>query len=222
MEKINLRTNPKILICIMVFGAISLLLSGCGSSSGNTTPSYTIPTGAGTTTTAVAANATVSAVTSASTVSPGGNFDVTINVSTDIPTRGLQLELTWDPTKVECNSVDQGTFYTSFAQQNNATVTLMPSTLAADNQIGKFPPGNDVQGTIQYNQAIFLMGGNAAADGTMPGPTGNGGVFILHMTALPNASGTINFTLGNVALSDNASNPLNPTVNNGEITITAN
>jgi len=35
----------------------------------------------------------------------------------------------------------------------------MPSSLSADNAIGKFPPGNDVQGTIQYNQGVFLAGG---------------------------------------------------------------
>ena len=170
---------------------------------------------------AQAANASVSVVPSVSTVAPGGNFDVSIQVTTDAPTRGLQCALTWDPTKVECNSVEQGSFFTSFAQQNNLSVQLMPSSLSADNKIGKFPPGNDVQGTIQYNQAVFLMGGTEASDNTFPGPEGTGDVFILHMTALPDASGTVNFTLANVELSDNAemASALNPTVNNGQITI---
>ena len=97
----------------------------------------------------------------------------------------------------------------------------MPSGLAADNQIGKFPPGNDVQGTIQYNQTVFLMGGAAASDNTVPGPKGTGDVFILHMTVLPNASGTVSFTLANVGLAGNqaVANALNPTVTNGQITI---
>jgi hypothetical protein len=213
-----------ILLCMSV---LSMLLSGCSSSSvastTTTTPIFTEPTAipSTTTTTTETANAVVSAVPSLSTVSPGSNFDVSIEVTTSAPTRSCQVELNWDPTKVTCNSVDQGTFFTSFAQQNNVTASLMPSTLSVDNTIGKFPPGNDIQGTIQYAETAFLMGGSPEADGTYPGVEGTGVVFILHMTALPNASGTVNFTLSDVGMAgnQNPSNALNPTVRNGQITI---
>jgi len=210
---------------LLSIGIVCMFLSGCSSSSvvSTTTPIFTEPTAipSTTTTTTEAANAVVSAVPSVSTVSPGGNFDVSIAVTTDAPTRSCQVELNWDPTKVTCNSVDSGTFYTSFAQQNNMSSDLMPSTLSADNTIGKFPPGVDVQGTTQYAETVFLIGGNAASDGTYPGVQGTGVVFVLHMTALPGAIGTVNFTLSDVGLAgnQNPSNALNPTVQNGHITI---
>ena len=226
MKKINLgKTLLPVIACMVVFGTISTLFTGCGSSSATTTPDFgNLPTGTTTSTMAVAANASVSAAPSLTTVSPGSSFDVTIQVKTAIPTRGMQLELTWDPTKVSCNSVDEGTFYSGFAQQNNLMDELMPGSLSADNTIGKFPPGNDVQGTIQYNQGVFLAGGTKSADNTYPGPSGTGAVFILHMTVLPGASGSCLFTLSHVQLSDNSvnANSLNPTINNGQITIGAN
>ena len=221
MKTLTRRWIPLGLFCFCI--SATLLLSGCSSSSGTSTPNFgtTIPTEGIIATTAQAADANVSVIPSVSTIAPGGNFDISIQVTTDAPTRGLQCALTWDPTKVKCNSVEQGSFFTSFAQQNNLSVQLMPSSLSADNQIGKFPPGKDVQGTTQYNQAVFVMGGTEAADNTLPGPEGTGDVFILHMTALPNASGTANFTLANVELSGNAeiANALNPIVNNGQITV---
>lgn len=226
MKKTKLgRTLLAVGVCVFMLGVISLLFTGCGSSSATTTADFgNLPTGTTTSTVAVAANASVSAVPSLTTVSPGSSFDVTIQVTTAVPTRGMQCELTWDPTKVSCSSVSEGTFYSSFAQQNNLNDELMPSTLSADNTIGKFPPGNDVQGTIQYSQGVFLAGGTKAADNTYPGPSGTGAVFILHMTVLPGASGTITFTLGDVQLSDNSvnANSLNPTINNGQVTIAAN
>jgi hypothetical protein len=226
LKKINSgKTLLPVAACILVFGAISALFTGCGNSSATTTPDFgNLPTGTTTSTVAMAANASVSAVPSLTTVNPGSNFDVTIQVKTAIPTRGMQLELTWDPTKVSCNSVDEGTFYSGFAQQNNLMDELMPGSLSADNTIGKFPPGNDVQGTIQYNQGVFLAGGPKAADNTYPGPSGTGAVFILHMNVLPDASGNCVFTLSHVQLSDNSvnANSLNPTINNGQVTIAAN
>jgi len=226
LKKINLgKTLLPVAAGILVFGTISALLAGCGSSSATTTPDFSnLPTGTTTSTVAVAANASVSALPSLTTVSPGSSFDVTLQVQTAIPTRGMQLELTWDPNKVSCSSVDEGTFYSGFANQNNLIDELMPSSLSADNAIGKFPPGNDVQGTIKYNKGVFLAGGTKAADNTYPGPSGMGAVFILHMTVLPSASGNCLFTLSHVQLSDNSANAnsLNPTINNGQVTIAAN
>jgi hypothetical protein len=222
VRRINLRANLTVVVFLLV-GVISLLLSGCGSAAGAASPTFSVPTGGGSTTKAGAANVTVSVVPSVSTVNPGSNFDVAVNVSTDVPARGFQCSLTWDPTKVTCNSVEQGSFFTSFAQQNNIMVQLMPGNLAADNKIGKFPPGIDPQGTILYNQAVFLMGGDQASDSTYPGPKGNGDIFIFHMTALPNTSGTVDFKLANVEVDNNHAkiSVMNSIVNNGKITISS-
>ena len=66
-----------------MFGVVGLLFTGCGSSSATTTPDFgNLPTGTTTSTVAVAANASISAVPSLTTVSPGSSFDVTIQVTT--------------------------------------------------------------------------------------------------------------------------------------------
>ena len=100
-------------------------------------------------------------------------------------------------------------------------VQVMPSPLNADNKIGKLPPGNDVQGTIQYAETAFLIGGTLASDNTLPGAEGTGVVFVLHMTANSDASGIVAFKLADVGLGDNSETPkaLNPTVYDGQITI---
>ena len=46
---------------------------------------------------------------------------------------------------------------------------------------------------FNITRRIFLIGGTQASDNTLPGPEGTGVVFILHMTANPDASGTSRF-----------------------------
>lgn len=215
----NWKSVSAFCLCIVAF---SVLLAGCSGNATASTPNFgSVPTTTALTTAAAAANALVSVVTSASTVNPGDNFDVSIQITTDTPARQLQCILTWDPTQVKCNSVEQGGFFTSLAQQNNMNVQVMPSPLNADNKIGKFPPGNDVQGTIQYAETAFLIGGTLASDNTLPGAEGTGVVFVLHMTANSDASGIVAFKLADVGLGDNSETPkaLNPTVYDGQITI---
>ena len=160
----------------------------------------------------------VSTTVSAQTVAPGGNFDVDISVTTNTPTRGIQFAVSWDPSKVTCNSVEEGTFYKTFAAQNSLTEYIIPSSPAADSTNGKFP--SSASGT---NISIALLGGVSFSGGALPGPTGTGNVFILHMTAKSGASGTDTFTLSNVQLVDNSSTPLsmNPTVISGQVTISS-
>jgi hypothetical protein len=215
--------------CILAFGAVSLLLSGCSGTAATNAPTFSAPgnTSTLTQTSAVAANANVSVLTSAQSVNVGDNFDVTISVNTDIPTRGIGLILQWDPTKVKCVSAEQGTFYTAFADSNQITALAQPDPPTFDNTIGKFPAGLDTVPTDNpngtkvkiYAAAVALLGGKASSDNKYPAPKGSGSVFILHMTAI--ASGTTNFTLSNVGLSDDsyASQSLNPKLNNGTITI---
>ena len=120
----------------------------------------------------------ISSQPSVSTVVPGSNFDVDINVSTNTPIRSISFALSWDPAKVTCDSVEEGTFIKNFVQQDGTvTETLQPSSPKADNTTGKFPSSGSM--------AMVLLGGYDYVSGTSPGPTGTGNAFILHMSAPP-------------------------------------
>lgn len=162
----------------------------------------------------LASGASISAVPSVQTVAPGASFTVDINVTTSTPTRGIQFAVAWDPTKAQCTSVEEGSFYQGFVQQNSGmSEMVMPSSPSASNTAGTFPASGSL--------SIGLMGGTNNVTGVALGPSGTGTVFILNMTALSGASGTVTYTLSSIGLSDNSepSINLNPTVNNGQVTI---
>ena len=58
-------------------------------------------------TTVQATGCSISSQPSVSTVVPGGNFDVDINVSTHAPIRSISFAPSWDPAKVACDSVEE-------------------------------------------------------------------------------------------------------------------
>ncbi len=160
----------------------------------------------------LASSSSVSAVPSTSEVFPGDNFDVSIRVSTDVPTQGVQFGLSWDPDKIQCNGAEEGGFYRDFAQSHPGMgETILPDNPEWDNNSGKFPLGFSFIG-------IVLMGG-LDKTGNIPCPAGVGDVYVFHMSAKSGASGTANFTLSKVILIDNDDNPLNVAVNYGQITI---
>lgn len=176
---------------------------------------------------ATSSGATISAVPSVQTVSPGSNFDlhIVINVGPSVQTRSMECTLTWDPTKVQCNSVTDGTFYQSFATANNGSVVVMPHDPPSyDNTNGTFP--TVVSGSNPPTSAgIAMIGGNYAdqMSGTLAGPSGSGDAFVLHMTAKSGASGTATFTFSQVLINDNSTAPvsLNATGVSGQITISS-
>jgi hypothetical protein len=239
------KRNPLIVICL-VFAIVVLLLPGCSNGQAATTLSSTTSTPAATpftssqvptsrpatispsnttrtsipATTANAARVSVSAIPSASTIKAGDNFDVVINVSTEVPSRQFQCILRWDPAKLQCNTVEQGGFYKDFAKAHTMSVFLSPDPLKADNEIGKFPPGDDPVGTKLSIAGVAFLGGKAA-DGSLLGVTGTGSVFVLHMTARAGSSGTAAFTLSEVKVNDNSSPPANldAEINNCQVSI---
>jgi len=163
----------------------------------------------------------VSALPSLSTVTPGTTFDVSIVINTDSPARGFQFAVTWDPSKVQCNSVTKGTYFDAFAAANNGDVFYLPANALADNTAGRFPKNtNTIPSGSATCQNVSLTGANGP-NGTYLGPTGSGTAFILHMTALSTASGTVSFVLNNIILGDNSANTadMHPTVNNGQVNI---
>jgi len=202
---------------------LSSLLTACGSStttagSTPTTTTANIKTTAPASTMPKESKNSVSTVPSAASVKPGDTFDVAIRVTNEQPSRGMQFSLMWDPSKVECTSVDQGGYYKDFAAANKGELFLIPSDKpVADNDAGVFPKTND-----PLHQMMIAMQDAHDAGGTPLGVTGTGDVFILLMAVKSGASGQVDFTLSQVLLSDASLEPkdMKPDVINGKITIT--
>lgn len=203
----------KLLAAFCIITAFSLVLAGCGSSSTTTgVGSTTIKTS--TTQSANEGKSSISVVPSVSTIKPGGEFDISIRVQNDQPTRGGQFSIRWDPNKVQCVSTEEGSYFRDFVQSHNGDMFLIPSSPAFDNTNGIFP--------MDINSPLMMaMTGAQGPDATNLGVTGSGDIYILHMIAKNDASGTVDFQLSNVILGDATadSNNMHPTVNNGKITI---
>ena len=200
--------GKRVLVGICILAIVSMALSGCSSTAANAgVAATTMPNGE---------SASISAIPSVSTVKPGENFDISIQVQNGTPARGAQFSLSWDPTKVECVSAEEGTYFEVFAQANDGDIFALPSTPVPDNTNGKFPK----DGASPTNMAMAMTGAQGA-DGSLLGPTGTGVIYILHMTTKDGASGTVTFKLSNTEIGDNTAeiNDMHPTVNNGEITI---
>lgn len=219
----------KVLLAMCLMGIISAALSGCGSSgtsNSNVTSSSASSTSiaAQTTTTSAAniGNSSVSAVSSVSSVQAGGTFDVNIVVNTNNPTRGLQFVLNWDPTKVQCVSTEPGNYLSDFGAANNGDVFYLPSNPSPDNSAGRFPKDTNTNPNASPIYQNAILTGAPGANGTYLGVTGSGSVYVLHMSALAGASGTVNFKLSEVILGDISSPKtldMHAIVNNGTITI---
>ena len=112
------------------------------------------------------------------------NFSVTLNINTNGPkqVRVWQADLTFDPTKVQCTSITEGTFFSTWASSHSASTTF--GTPVIDNIGGR----------------LSLYGGILGAD-EAGGATGNGG-----------ALATINFSVRSGASNTDAlislANPL--------------
>jgi hypothetical protein len=215
----------KVILTMCLATVISVALLGCGSSIPSSSDSTANNVATTTATTMVATtnigNSSVSAMPSVSTVQAGGSFDVSIVVNTSSPTRGLQFVLTWDATKVQCNSVTQGNYFTDFATANNGSMFYLPSNPSPDNSAGRFPQNTNTNPNTSPTYENVLLTGAQGPNGTYLGVTGSGNVYVLNMSALAGASGTVTFSLSDVILGDNSVNTQNmhATVNNGTTTI---
>ena len=106
--------------------------------------------------TAHAATTSVTLQPQAYVANPGDHFNVDVVLTSDVPTRGVQFGLRFDPTVVQIDKVADGTYYQSWAQSNGAQA----STVVA------FKPDNTA-GTVS-------VGGIAVLGGAGGGPTGAG------------------------------------------------
>jgi hypothetical protein len=133
-----------------------------------------------------AATASLSLAASTQTVAPGGTFDITVSVNITGGTRSGQCSLVWDPAKIQCNSVEPGTFYSSWASAHSATAMVLPSIpIPIDNTTGK-----------------VLMPGFALLGVPGQGPSGQGTFLTFHMAAKAGTSGTTTIHTADVEFSD--------------------
>jgi hypothetical protein len=116
-------------------------------------------------------------------VKQGESFTVEVRIETDIPCRGAQCVLSFDPALMKCDSVVEGEFFKDWAAAHGASTLMIPQSPSIDNTQGRVP-----------------MIGIAIFGGGERGPKGSGGLFTYHFTAL--ADGTAEPTLSDVVIID--------------------
>jgi hypothetical protein len=117
-------------------------------------------------------------------VDAGASFDVSVVVDTDVPIRGVQFALDFDPSLAEVDSVDEGPFLKDWAE-------------SAGNQTLKFPdPQIDNNAGHVTDIGIAVVGTNEG------GASGQGVLATYHMKAKEGAKGVSPLKLSNVIVSD--------------------
>jgi hypothetical protein len=112
----------------------------------------------------------------------GDTTTANVQLTTNQVTRGLQFGLSFDPSVVQVVSVDEGTFYSSWASANGASTTVFPAW-AIHNPIG----GVDAGG-------LFVLGGPSTG-----GPVGTGVAASVTLRAIHDGTSTLH--LVNAAVS---------------------
>ncbi len=132
-----------------------------------------------------ASNSILSIVPASTNVNPGDSFDISVRFNTDIPTWGIQFEITYNPSLVEITGVQMGSFYQEWASQNGAESMMIPSP-APDNSRGVLP-----------TFSVIILGAESGK-----GPVGEGEVVLLNAKAKPGVKGSVEFKLSQVQVSD--------------------
>ena len=116
-------------------------------------------------------------------VSAGEVFTVEVCLRTDVPCRGAQFALDFDPAIMRCDSVTEGGFFKEWAEANGAVALMFPQSPTIDN----------VEGSVA-TIGIAIMGGSEG------GAKGSGALSTYYFTAL--ADGIAGLELSEVAVSD--------------------
>jgi hypothetical protein len=160
-----------------------------------TTPPGTTPAATKLTTPVVSeSGVTVHINQSKSNVSPGDTVAVKVIIDSDIEVRGAQCALSFNPTIVACDRVEEGGFLGDWAKANACTTIMVPQP-NIDNNTGHVS-----------DMGIAIMG---TAKG---GAKGNGTLCTYYFTA--KSSGAIIVTLSNVHVADLNGTALTPDVTN--------
>src|SRR5262249_6519350 len=109
-------------------------------------------------------------------VSVGDQFTLDIALANvDQATDGITLRVDFDPAVLTCDSIDEGTFYSSYADQHGGSTYVQPEG-ACDNATG----------TTGDMGVILLVGAATPGAAHYGGATGSGPVFTIHFTAKAN------------------------------------
>lgn len=160
------------IVIIMLAGLLMLSSLPAGVHAQRPTP---LPT--------VASTTVISVVPAKTSVSEGEEFDIDINFSSDVPTWGLQMEISYDPKLLEITGVEEGGFYKDWAQANGAEYLMLP----------KASPDNNT-GTIPLFSMVILSGKVGE------GPKGDGKLLVLKAKA--KGKGNVQIMMSNVQVSD--------------------
>ena len=137
-----------------------------------------------------AAGASLSMVPATIALKPGASTDVFVVLTSDVPTRGIQLGLKYDPRIINIDHISDGTFYQGWASsQGLKASTMIP--FKADNSKGSVTVGTTV-----------ILGGKPGQ-----GATGSAPILIVSLTALAGATGQTTLDFVNVIVSDSATVP---------------
>ncbi|MDR3578022.1 MAG: cohesin domain-containing protein [Anaerolineaceae bacterium] len=127
-------------------------------------------------------------------VAQGDTFTVDVVITTANASRGAMAGVTFDPTLLSCSSVDEGTFYKTWAQSKSGDTLEFP-TGAIDNTNGKI---GDTGITAQVPTS-----GIPDTTAHLGGASGTGTFLTLHFTA--KANGIANLSLTDVEIDDDTS-----------------
>ncbi|MDD5093572.1 MAG: cohesin domain-containing protein [Dehalococcoidia bacterium] len=118
----------------------------------------------------------------------GDTFTFDVLIDTEVPSRGAQCTLTFDPKMTRCDGVTEGDFYRDWASANGCTAVLFPGPVI-DNENGQVS-----------SIGIAILGTQEG------GAKGKGVLFSYHFTAI--ADGVAAPTLSNVVITDQSGNAL--------------
>jgi hypothetical protein len=109
---------------------------------------------------------TASLVLSAATVKAGETFSIDVKLDSQIPTRGAQCGLTFDPKLMKCEGVSEGGFFKDWAKAHDCTTINYP------------------QAKIDNSAGTVSDYGIAVIGSTPGGPSGNGVFCTYRFTSL--------------------------------------
>jgi hypothetical protein len=128
--------------------------------------------------------ASLSLVGPSGPIAPGAAFDVQVILNSPVGSRGAQFGLTFDRSLVTVTGVDEGTYYSAWAQANQASTGLVPGD--------KMPAQNGWMTPV----GIFIIGGTQNT-----GPNGSGLLATVHLRAQPNVTGRTTLAFQGVIVS---------------------
>jgi hypothetical protein len=142
----------------------------------------------GTSPTAFAAGVEVRLAPATLVVSAGQQATLQVMLSSDVPLRGAQLKVTFDPSVVRIDNVTEGPFFRRWADQNGATAHM----------VFPFTPNNQTGETLVGGIALFGGPAHVGASGSAP-------LVTIQLTGLATSAAHTTLDLGAVILADSES-----------------